>query len=164
MVWKSNSSFYDEIVRVPLLIRCPALFKPQRSDLAVDLTDLMPTLLEAVGQPIPAQAQGQSLAPYLAGRASPASARAYCFSERIAPNAEHTRTLGTETRGSFMVRGQGWKYWRHPDGDEYLYHLASDPGETRNLAREADCQGRKNEMRAALRAWLARTGWQGREP
>ncbi len=46
----------------------------------------------------------------------------------------------------------------------YLYHLADDPGETRNLAGEAAGQGRKREMMDALRAWLRRTGWQGREP
>lgn len=46
----------------------------------------------------------------------------------------------------------------------YLYHLADDPGETRNLAGVAGYQSRKREMMDALRAWLRRTGWQGREP
>lgn len=164
MVWKSTSAFYDEIVCVPLLLRYPRLFNPQVSTLAVDLTDLMPTLLEIVGQPVPSHAQGQSLVPYLTGKSSPATARTYCFSERVAVNAEHTRKLKPGSRGAFMVRGQGWKYCCYPDGDEYLYHLADDPGETRNLAGEAAGQSRKREMMDALRAWLRRTGWQGRDP
>ena len=60
-----------------------------------------------------------------------------------------------EAPGSFMVRGQGWKYWRHPDGDEYLYDLPADPGETRNLAREAGQQARKRAW------WRSRNGWSG---
>lgn len=159
MVWKSNGSFYDEIARVPLLVRYPPLVKPQSSDLAVDLTDLMPTLLEIVGQPIPPQAQGQSLVPYLTGRADPGTARPYAFCERVTANAEHSRQVKPGTRASFMVRGQGWKYWRHPNGEEYLYHLAADPGETRNLAADKACQTRKNELIAALEAWLNRTGY-----
>ena len=31
MVWKSNGSFYDEIVRVPLLIRYPACSSPSNA-------------------------------------------------------------------------------------------------------------------------------------
>lgn len=49
-----------------------------------------------------------------------------------------------------------------PDGDEYLYHLADDPGETRNLARQEAHQDQKRVMIGALRAWLNRTGWSGR--
>lgn len=149
---------------MPLLLRYPRLFKPQVSSLAVDLTDLMPTLLEIVGQPVPSHAQGQSLVPYLTGKSSPAAAGTYCFCERVAVNAAHTRKLKPGSRGAFMVRGEGWKYCLFPDGDEYLYHLADDPGETRNLAGEAGYQSRKREMMDALRAWLRRTRWQGREP
>ncbi len=162
MVWKSNGSFYDEIARVPLLIRYPALFKPQRCDLAVDLTDLMPTLLQITGEPVPPHVQGQNLVPFLTGRADPAMARQYCFSERITAHPQHLRQVPPETRGSFMVRGQGWKYWCHPDGDEYLYHLADDPGETRNLALHEAHQDQKRVMISVLRAWLERTGWRGR--
>jgi len=161
MVWKSTNAFYDEIVRVPLLIRYPPRFKPQRCDLAVDLTDLMPTLLELTGQPAPREAQGQSLVPFLTDRADQVRARPYAFCERVTANPQHVRKLGPKTRGSFMVRGQGWKYVRYPDGEEFLYHLADDPGETTNRAKDAACAPRKQEMVEALRAWLKRTGWPG---
>jgi len=93
MIWKSNGSFYDEIMRVPLLMRCPRLFRPQRSDLAVDLTDLMPTLLSVASEPIPADAQGQNLVPFLAGRRDPSQARPYSFCERVTANRENTRAV-----------------------------------------------------------------------
>ena len=160
MAWKSNGSFYDEIVLVPLLIRYPPLFEPQASGLAVDLTDLMPTLLEIVARPVPDQAQGQSLVPYLTGRRDVADARPYSFGERVRANRENTRTRLPGAAGSFMVRGQGWKYVRYSSGDEYLYHLATDPGETENLAKRPNALPQKNRMIAALKAWQQRTGWE----
>jgi len=63
-----------------------------------------------------------------------------------------------------MVRGQGWKYCSYPDGGEHLYCLADDPGETKNLAAEIAAEGRKHQMRDALKDCLPRTGWEGRKP
>lgn len=161
MVWKATTAFYDEIVRVPLLIRYPPLFKPQRCGLAADLTDIMPTLLELTGQAIPREAQGQSFVPFLTGCKDPSQARRYSFCERVQENREHTRRIGADARGSFLVRGQGWKYIRLDDGAEYLYHLAVDPGETVNLAGDPEWQPRKQELIDALDAWLRRTAWLG---
>lgn len=158
MVWKSTSAFFDEIVRVPLLIRYPARFKPQKSDLAVDLVDLMPTLLDLTGQPIPEQIQGQSLVPFLTGQRDPSAARKYSFSERIPQNPTGARKVAPGTKGSFMIRGQGWKYVRYPN-QEFLYHLAEDPGETRNVINEPACAAKRAELSAELDAWLQRTGW-----
>ncbi len=160
MAWKSNGSFYDEIVLVPLVVRYPPMFSPQKSSLAVDLTDLMPTLLEIAGRPIPDQAQGQSLVPYLTGRRDPSEARPYSFCERVRANRENTRDVRPGTPASLMVRGQGWKYVRYSGGDESLYHLETDPGETENLAGRPDCKPQKRQMIEALEAWRRRTGWE----
>ncbi len=157
MVWKSNDSFYDEIVRVPMLLRCPRLFHPQRCDMAVDLTDLMPTILSAAGRPIPPEAQGQNLLPFLAGRCDPAGARPYSFCERVAPNRENTRTVLPGARCSFAVRGQGWKYVRYHDGHELLFDLAADPGEVADLANDPARSAQKQRMIAALENWWRQT-------
>jgi arylsulfatase A-like enzyme len=45
-----------------------------------------------------------------------------------------------------MIRGQGWKYCLYADGDEFLYHLTKDPGETRNLALDPGNSGIKAEL------------------
>jgi len=159
MVWKSTTAFYDEIVRIPMLIRYPPVFKPQRYNLAADLTDIMPTLLELTGQRIPDDAQGESLVPYLTGRRDTSEARRYSFCERITPNPENTRKLGPNAKGSFMVRGRGWKYIRYADGAEYLYNLATDPGETVNEANNPAHQSHKQQMIEALHTWLRQTRW-----
>jgi len=53
----------------------------------------------------------------------------------------------------------GWKYIRYLQGQEYLYHLADDPGETRNLVNDVRHGARRKKMAAELDDWLRRTGW-----
>jgi arylsulfatase A-like enzyme len=161
MVWKSTEAFYDEIARVPLLMRYPRLLKPQQSELAVDFTDIVPTVLEVLGQPIPKQVQGQSLMPFLTGRKNAKQARQFSFCERVTANANNDRHVLPGAKGSFMIRGQGWKYIRYHHGQpaEFLYDLKNDPGETRNLIGEQKHASQRDKLSNELDAWLTRTGW-----
>ena len=159
MVWKSTKSFYDEVTQVPLLIRYPGKIQPGRLEVAAGLVDLMPTLLDLVGHPIPDGVQGHSLAPYLLGERDPGDAPPYAYSERVDANPGNTRTLQPGTPGAFMVRGRGWKYVLYPDGEEFLYNLTDDPGETINLAANPDFTDRKSEMNRELESWLLRTDY-----
>lgn len=159
MVGKNTTAFYDEIVRIPFLLRYPARIPPQRTDIAACLTDVMPTLLDLTGQPIPTDVQGHSLVPYLTGALNPAQAPQYTFSERVTANALTTREVAPGTTGSFMVRGTGWKYLKFKTGNEYLYDLVNDPGETTNLAKASEHLTTKNRMIGELNAWLLRTAY-----
>jgi arylsulfatase A-like enzyme len=159
MFWKSTSSFYDEIVRVPLIISYPGRIKPGQSNMAASLVNITPTLLDLVGHPVPQGVQGDSIAPYLLGQRDLASAPAYGFCERVHPNPEHTRRVAPGTPASFMVRGKGWKYVTYPEGEEFLYHLAQDPGETENLATHPAYGEQKDALRHELEAWRRKTGY-----
>jgi arylsulfatase A-like enzyme len=159
MAWKSNSSFYDEIVLVPFLIRYPPLFRPQICDLDTGLIDLMPTLLEIAHQPCPTTSQGQSLVPFLTGTKPASEARQFSFSERVPANPHNTRQHGARPGASFMVRGQGWKYIRYANGSQVLYDLRQDPGETVNRIDDQTCVERSETMVVALQKWLEQTGW-----
>ena len=161
MVWKSTSAFYEEIVRVPLLIRYPRRFRPQVSRLAVDSTDFMPTLLELAGHPVLKQAQGQSLVPYLAGEQDTKQARKYSFSERLRGNSTGRRKVLPGTKGGFMIRGKGWKLIRYHDGQKYLYNLNQDPGETKNLVDDPKSRSRHQELAAEMEKWFKRSAWPG---
>lgn len=160
MVWKSTQSFYDEIVRVPLIIRYPKLFKPQTCDMAVDFTDFMPTILALTDKPIPEQAQGQNLVPYLTGHKDRSQARQYTFTERVARNSKGLRKVAPGTKASFCVRGQGFKYCKYPE-QEYLYDLRKDPGEEKDIVKDPLHTGRLEIMRTELADWLERTNWTG---
>jgi arylsulfatase A-like enzyme len=134
MVWKSTDAFYDGVVRIPLLVRYPRQVHAGELDIACNLVDVMPTLLDLVGHPIPAHVEGSSLAPYLRGERPPEEAPPYSFCARLRPDPAHRRVVAPDRPGQWMVRGRGWKYCRYEDGDEFLYPLAEDPGETQNLA------------------------------
>ncbi len=61
-------TLYEELLHVPLVIRLPGgRHSGLRIDTNAGLIDLMPTILEVVGLPVPAQCQGRSLMPCLSG-------------------------------------------------------------------------------------------------
>jgi arylsulfatase A-like enzyme len=157
MVWKSTSSFYEEVVRVPLIIRYPKKLRPQVSDIATDSTDLMPTLLELTGKTIPTVVQGQSLVPFMTGKMDNSQAKQFAFSERLRGNPKGHRKVLPGTRGSFMIRGKGYKLARYEDGNEYLYDLKNDPGETKDRADDPAYRVVRKELSAELDNWLIRT-------
>ncbi len=157
MVWKSTSSFYEEVVRVPLIIRYPRKLRPQVSDFATDSTDLMPTLLELTGKSIPSIVQGQSLVPFLTGQRDSSQARQFTFSERLRGNPKGRRKVLPGTKGSFMIRGKGYKLARYENGQEYLYDLKKDPGETKDRADDPAYRAVRTELSAELENWLERS-------
>jgi len=60
---KNRPPFYNEVAHIPLLV-APAResgLTPRRTDTLTQTSDLMPTLLELFGQPIPPEVTGQSL-------------------------------------------------------------------------------------------------------
>ena len=120
--------FYEGLVRVPLVISWPGRFKQGlRSDALVELTDLVPTLLEAGGLPVPERMHGRSLCPILEGRADPHDHRDFVRSV-------YFRVLeGPESYAS-MIRTRRHKlvsYHGHGLGE--LFDLENDPGEFVNL-------------------------------
>ncbi len=142
MVWKSTQAFYDGIARVPLILSYPRKIKPGRSARPASQVDLMPTILELAGRNAPPAAQGRSLL----SKTEPD----YVLSERVAANPRHVRTLAPGTPSDRMIRGQGWKYIRYRNAEEFLYNLAKDPGETRNLIGDAACRATRLHLSRRL--------------
>jgi arylsulfatase A-like enzyme len=60
---------YEEVARVPLVMRGPGIPKGERITRYAELVDLMPTVLDALSLPIPESVQGESLLPILRGNA-----------------------------------------------------------------------------------------------
>ena len=133
---------------------------PGRSTISAGLTDILPTLLDFASVTGPDGGQGHSLAPRLRGDMPEASAPKYSFCERVSPHRDRRRIVEPTASASFAARGDGWKYVRHADGEEYLYDLTSDPGETQN--RAGDGGPARATMRAALEQWLVETEYPGR--
>jgi arylsulfatase A-like enzyme len=114
--WHGHS-LYDELLRVPLLIKLPSSRHAGQSvEAQVRGIDLAPTILEEIGIPIPASFQGSSLLSLMSGGSG--------FPEHAVSQKDVVR--GDE---SVSIRTITWKWSRHG-----LFHLPSDPLESKNLA------------------------------
>ena len=155
MVWKSTDAFYEELVRVPLVFRWPGRIRPAKLDTVVNLVDVMPTLLEFAGQPMPDDIEGRPLAAVLTG-GDPASAPAgaYAFCERLKTHPAHRRVAHRPDDGDAMVRSRRWKFCQYHDGHQQLFDLQADSGETHNLAHDPGYADKKLQLSDTLDAWL----------
>ena len=67
--WFDKRWIFEESLRTPLLVRWPGVTKPGSvSDAIVSNLDFAETFLDAAGVPVPAEMQGRSLVPLLAGK------------------------------------------------------------------------------------------------
>ncbi len=129
--WKQT--FYDESVKVPLIMAWPGVLPAgERRSQIVNLIDLGPTMLEALGAPALPHAQGRSFLEVAKDAATPwpdETFSEYC-TDGMAPWA------GPEPVQQRMIRRGRWKlvyYHGHPP---QLFDLEEDPAELHDLAAE----------------------------
>ncbi len=59
-LWVKGCRFYEGLVKVPLIISWPGTIQQNvQSEALVELTDIVPTVMEASGLPIPEKIQGK---------------------------------------------------------------------------------------------------------
>ena len=136
---------YDASMRVPWIMTGPGLPESRRIDEPVSLVQVMPTLLDLLGLPIPDDLDGTSTLPLLAGEPADPTP---IYAESLFPR------LNFGWSGSRSWRRGSWKYIEAPQPE--LYDLARDPAETRNLVSERAEVAR--ELHRELRKFLARGG------
>ena len=137
-------SGYDELLRVPLILRMPGTVPTATVPRQVSLVDVEPTIRELCGIAPRAGARGRSLVPLWRGQAPP------------------ERPAFVEGQDVRVVRADGWAYLRRSDGrltladgrrvnrPEELYDLRHDPAE------HVDLSDRDPEALARLRALFDR--------
>jgi arylsulfatase A-like enzyme len=132
---------YNDQIHVPLTVTGPGL--PGRAvGTPVSGVDLLPTLLDLAGLPIPGSLQGTSLVPF-AGDDPPEHGPV--FSEMLA-DANHSDRR--------VIVQWPWKLqWGITFGEYTLYDLSKDPNETEDLSRERPAVVRR--LYAQLRRWMA---------
>ncbi|HET8777018.1 MAG TPA: sulfatase [Candidatus Limnocylindria bacterium] len=131
-------SLYEELLRVPLVIRYPpAMAAGRRVPVPVPIADLHPTILELAGAQPTVEGDFRSLL-----------------------REAEDRPVVAENTGPKSMNGVITRSWRegplkliwHSDGMHELYDLASDPGEHTNLAtRDA---GTARHLVQRLEAWV----------
>jgi len=114
---------YESTLRVPLILYAPRILQPTVVTAPVRHVDILPTVLDLLDLSPPAELDGRSLLPLIAGRSPPAAAT---YFEALSSSLN---------QGWAPLRGvidAGLKYVDLPLPE--LYDIASGPAETRNLA------------------------------
>ncbi|PKS09883.1 hypothetical protein jhhlp_004506 [Lomentospora prolificans] len=116
-------SYFENSVRVPLLVYDPKNYEPHRVTANVSTLDILPTMCDLVGiKPMEGlPLDGKSLLPHLQGRAG------------------HDKVYGEYTgEGTIspliMIKDGPWKYIHCPTDGTQLFNLERDPQELVNLA------------------------------
>jgi len=140
---------YEESIRVPFIVRYPDVVRSgQVSDALISSLDVMPTILDFAGLPIPQGLEGKSLKPLLTGKAT--HLRDEVFSEACG-----IAGLGI---GHRMVRTPDWKYMLSDANEEGLFDLRADPYEMNNLVKDPNARPQLDRLRKSLAAWMDRIG------
>ena len=146
-------SFYDEVTNVPFIIAGPGIQKREKlidNLLTQPTLDLLPTLCELAGLPVPADKPGISLAPLLKGKEQ-IRKHPYVVSEW------HSEYEVIVSPGR-MIRSPRYKYTHYLEGDgEELYDMEKDKGEQHNLAHDPAYAKILAEHRTLLNDYILRT-------
>ena len=116
---KGGYAMYDSVVRIPLIIRHPGgEGATERIDGLAYNMDIVPTILEYCGVPVPERVQGRSLWPLIEGR------------------EDELRSCVTSGYNEWLwYRDAEWVYTGDLAGRTHrLFAIRDDPGETTNLA------------------------------
>ena len=133
---------YQATQRVPLLIKLPGQTTSRDVSCVVSLADLVPTLLDVLGEPPLDRVHGLSLLPLLQGKLPPpAHVERDVFMERkrnrpsaAGPTSRLSARLRCFDIEMYALRDQRWKLiWEH-ESPPQLYDLLADPDEQNNVA------------------------------
>ena len=158
-----HAALYEEVMRVPMLIKLPG-GQARQVDAPTSLLDLFPTFCGIAGIEAPEGLRGldllgrhdgiggwhdEGIVPYAADGSL--AARDAVFGEW------HTEWGYTVAPGR-MAATRSWKYNRFINDGEELFDLVNDPFETKNLANDAAYAAQLADMRARLAAHIEATG------
>lgn len=120
---KGGDRMYNELLRVPLLIRLPGGQGARRTRALVQFHDLLPTLLDLLG---------------LSNNVTSMHGRSFLSVMRGDGDAHRDVIItGYHEAVERCVRDETWSYVQRPEGEQdELYHLLEDPKERNNLIHQ----------------------------
>lgn len=154
--WKHT--FYEESVRVPLIMAWPGAIAPgNRCSRVVSALDVNATILDALNAPALPHSPGRSVLGLVAQDAGATGAvgagrgtsewddlafAEYCEDQYSPPGGAYQR----------MIRRGQWKLIDYGDAPPQLFDLENDPDELEDRAADPSCAATVSELRAAVRA------------
>ncbi len=141
------SPIYEEVARIPLLLRIPGVRQGRYSGLT-SAVDVMPTVLELARTEIPDWVDGRSLLPATHNENTPG--RAFTITtEPFANPGERVRSVDDISRplGAWQVTTvttEDWSLLYSPEpGRSQLFNLEADPGQTHDCISEEPAVARE---------------------
>ncbi|MDP4034430.1 MAG: sulfatase-like hydrolase/transferase [Pseudorhodobacter sp.] len=145
-------SQWDSAAHVPLGLWHSAMPGGQVVEMPVSLHNVPKTILDLAGlPPRPDWVSGQSLLPLI----NPG------FGDYDRTKSPLTAVFGTLSVRPSVPELDQYRYFRHPNGEEHIYDVIRDPGETTNLAGGPQTEALRTELlRAALDLGLDLRGFE----
>jgi arylsulfatase A-like enzyme len=155
---------FEEAARVPLLIRLPGRRRGKIVSRPVSHIDLVPTLLDLLGEPKHPQCAGKSLLPLIHEESLPQGSVFIEWAPNrtkikkgtsLAPRRMIKRAVDESTRA--VVSSDGWKLCLRDKDLNELYNLKDDPLETRNLYSDRQSASVISRCAAEIHRWQEST-------
>ena len=130
-------SQWDSAAHVPLGIWSPRMTEGQEVELPVSLHNLPKTILQLAGlEPRPHWTSGQSLLPLIGEGFG-------TYDQTMSPVTCVFGTLSVRPSDPDL---SNYRYFRYPNGEEHVYDVVNDPGETDNLVATAPMGRLRREL------------------
>ncbi|MCP4360748.1 MAG: sulfatase [Chloroflexi bacterium] len=112
--WSHAGSLYEEVVRVPMLMRYSGVISPGLAvTVPVQTMDLMPTILDYVGLSMPTNLQAVSLRPFIEGSRPYTSSRPIYSEVDAVVDPDNPLFWASPPDDLRSVNLDGWKYIHH---------------------------------------------------
>jgi hypothetical protein len=130
-------SQWDSAAHVPLAIWSPRMTEGRVVDLPVSLHNFPKTVMQLAGlPPRPDWVSGQSLLPLIDDS----------FGTFDTTKSPITSVFGTLSVRPSIAGYRQFRYFRYPNGEEHVYDVVADPGETENLIATAPMDVLRGEL------------------
>lgn len=151
-LWRKTYA-YEASARVPMLVRWPegmsAGARGQVLDHPCEIRDILPTFLDAAETATPEAVTGRSLLDPIRGKAQ---------DWRKFIDLEHDVCYGKNNHWSAATDGKTKYIYHALDGEEQLFDLTTDPGETTDLAGDTKHTPLLQQWRGHLTGYLEPRG------
>lgn len=156
----TKSCQYEQVMRVPLLMRVPWLGKQgRRAAGRISQVDLVPTLLDLMGQAPCADVDGKSRAGVVRGDSTLRDNDVFVEWTGRGGRAPLRGQTGDFASGPWrtVISHEGWKLNLSPVDQCELYDLNTDPCEMTNLYQRGEHRSRIADLAGRIRQWQQQT-------
>ncbi|MCD6469887.1 sulfatase-like hydrolase/transferase [Candidatus Bathyarchaeota archaeon] len=148
---------FEEAVRVPLIIKIPG--HPKSGSVItepISQVDLVPTLLDLMGKPVPEGLDGYSLKSFIDGEGEIPEKNVFIewFPESMLFKGRSDEIVHPVIT---IITPEGWKYNWSSFGQHELYNLNEDPLETNNLIKNESYSPLVKRLQKEIERWKTRT-------